>query len=87
MRVVGVSPLMHGSRQSHHLSVRSGVARTAGRDSKSRDPHLWRDWRSASQPIGTVAVGEGPEREEGLCGFRGLVTVIAGIGRFGEVGS
>ena len=35
---------------------------------------------------GTVAVGVGPEREERLSGFRGLVMFFAGFGRSGEAG-
>ena len=45
-----------------------------------------RDRRSASLTNGTVAAGAGPEREEGLRGFRGLVVVSARNGRAGEGG-
>ena len=44
------------------------------------------DRRSASRTMARWRRGWGPRGEEGRRGFRGLVMVFAGFGRFGETG-
>ena len=68
LEVVGVSPLVHGVIQPHHLPARSGVVRAAGREQTLETaPPAGPAERVSTN--GTVAVGVGPEGEESLGSF------------------